>query len=44
MNSKAIAIDDSFPEIELTDLAGGGVRILGTDFDERTLLFVWASW
>ncbi len=44
MKSKVITTGDPFPEIEFTDLASGIRRVLGTNFHERTLLFVWASW
>ena len=44
MDSKTVRTGDPFPEVELTDMSGGAIGISGEDFQENTLLFVWASW
>ncbi len=44
MNSKPVTAGDPFPEVELTDMFGGAIGLSGADFEENTLLFVWASW
>ena len=44
MDSKTITAGDQFPEVHLIDISGGSVRLSGADFEENTLLFVWASW
>ena len=44
MAPKTNTIGDQFTEVHLTDLSGGVLRLSSADFQENTLLFVWASW
>ena len=44
MDPRTITTGDRFPEVHLTDMYGGSAVLSGADFEEDTLLFVWASW
>ncbi|MCY4107556.1 MAG: hypothetical protein OXG11_00830 [Chloroflexi bacterium] len=44
MDPKIVKAGDHFPEVHLTDLSGGPAGLSSADFEENTLLFVWASW
>ncbi len=44
MDSKSVTAGDPFPNVELTDMSGVAIGLSGADFEENTLLFVWASW